>query len=324
MDEEMGYEGDVVLVNLTPNPYLEVGARIYRFRLLNGSNARNLRLAFSRTDEDELLPYHASATDGSLLERPRQARDVFLAPAERVDVLLDLTGFEVGEEVVLRSLPFDSMHNEHEMEMAGHTDHGDMGHTEMGSHHHMGPVRLPDGQGFYVLRLVVKERVDYAGRVLQTLSAFPQSDFTGPPARPMTLSMASQGETNEWLINGLTHEVDEYPIVVRRGAKEIWEIRNDERSMPHPMHLHGFRFLVLGREGRPEQVSRLAVDDDGRTMTDLGYEDTVLVLPGEIVRLAVDFYHGFEGEQLYMFHCHILEHENGGMMLNVKVLSGEA
>ena len=321
MEVEMGYEGDVVLTNLTPNPYLEVGTRIYRFRILNGSNARNLRLAFSKVGGDDLLPYHVVATDGSLLEKPVRATEIFLSPAERVDVLMDLSGFEVGEEAVLKSLPFDPMHNEHDMKTAGHMDHGDMGHHHQ-MDHHMGPARLPDGQGFYVLRLVVNERVDYAGRVPETLTGFPQPDFAGAPTRPITLSMATEGGANRWLINGLSHEMDEYPIVARRGAKEIWEIYNDERSMPHPMHLHGFRFLVLGRKGSPEQVSRLAVDGGGRTVTDLGYKDTVLVWPGETVRLAMDFAHGFEGEQLYMFHCHILEHENAGMMLNLKVVSG--
>jgi blue copper oxidase len=111
--------------------------------------------------------------------------------------------------------------------------------------------------------------------------------------------------------------------VAQRGAKEVWEIHNDERSMPHPMHLHGFRFLVLGRTGSPDQVANLAMDD-GRTVTDLGFKDTVLVWPGEMVKVAIDFSHEFEGEQLYMFHCHILEHENAGMMLNVKVVSGVA
>jgi blue copper oxidase len=82
MEVEMGYHGDVVLTNLTPNPYLEVGTRIYRFRILNGSNARNLRLAFSRAGDDELLPYHVITTDGSLLERPVRAMEVFLSPAE--------------------------------------------------------------------------------------------------------------------------------------------------------------------------------------------------------------------------------------------------
>jgi blue copper oxidase len=312
MEEEMGYEGDVVLANLTPNPCLEVANRIYRFRILNGSNARNLRLAFSRAGEDELLPYHVIATDGSLLERSARATEVFLSPAERMDVLVDLSGFDVREEVVLRSLPFDPMHNEHEMG------------ADMGHHHHMGPARLPDGSGFYLLRLVVSERMDYARRVPETLSESPRQDFAGATTRPVTLSMATEGETNRWLINGLAHEMDEYPIEARRGEKEIWEIYNDERSMPHPMHLHGFRFLVLSRTGSPEQLSRLAVDESGRTVSDLGYKDTVLVWPGESVKCAVDFSHGFEGEQLYMFHCHILEHENAGMMLNVKVISGEA
>ena len=323
MDQEMGYEGDVVLTNLTPNPYLEVGTRIYRFRLLNVSNARNFRLAFSRAGEDELLPYEVVATDGSLLEKPRQAREVFLSPAERVDVLVDLTGFEVGEEVVLRSLPFDPMHNEHDMEMAGHAEHGDMGHAEMGQHHHMGPARLPDGRGFYVLRLVVGERIEYARRVPETFSGSQRQDFAGATTRPIRLSMATEGGATRWLINGLSHRMDEYPIVAQRGAKEVWEIHNDERSMPHPLHLHGFRFLVLGRTGSPDQVANLAVDD-GRTVTDLGFKDTVLVWPGEMVKVAIDFSHEFEGEQLYMFHCHILEHENAGMMLNVKVVSGEA
>jgi suppressor of ftsI/bilirubin oxidase len=271
MEEEMGYEGDVVLANLTPNPCLEVETRIYRFRILNGSNARNLRLAFSKACEDELLPYHLIATDGSLLERPARATEVFLSPVERVDVLVDLSGFEVGEGVVLRSLPFDPMHNEHGMG-------GDMEHMDMGHHHHMGPARLPDGSGFYVLRLVVSERMDYARRVPEILSESPRQDFAGATTRPITLSMATEGETTRWLINGLTHAMDEYPIVA---------------------------------------------GESGRTVSDLDFKDTVLVWPGETVKLAVDFSHGFEGEQLYMFHCHILEHENAGMMLNLKVVSGE-
>ncbi len=74
---------NVILTNLTTNPYLEVGTRIYRFRVLNGSNARNFRLAFTKAGEEELLPYQIIATDGSLLNRPREASEVFISPAER-------------------------------------------------------------------------------------------------------------------------------------------------------------------------------------------------------------------------------------------------
>src|ERR687886_83014 len=87
--------------------------------------------------------------------------------------------------------------------------------------------------------------------------------------------------------------------------------------MPHPINLHGFQFSVLERVGTPEQVAQLAVDEEGRLATDVGFKDTVLLWPGETVKCAMDFSHGFEGEQIYMFHCHILEHETA-MMLNLE------
>jgi blue copper oxidase len=348
MAVDMGYEGDVVLVNLTPTPYLEVSTRIYRFRLLNGSNARTYRLAFTKVGEEELLPYHVIGTDGGLLDRPQEVSEIFLSSAERADVLLDLSSFEIGEEVVLKSVPFDPMHHEHgmgegmehmghmhdmdhtehmgHMEHTGHTEHMEMGHHhQMGHHmdhqmgHQMGSARLPDGSEFYLLRLVVKERTDYTRRVPEILSEMPQPDLGDVDTRPITISMTTDDQGMRWLINGKTHRMDEFPIVVQRGVKEIWEIHNHEKSMPHPIHLHGFQFRILERVSTPEQVAHLVVDEKGRLVTDLGFKDTVLLWPGETVKCAMDFSHGFEGEQLYMFHCHILEHEMG-MMLNLKVV----
>jgi blue copper oxidase len=319
----MGYEGDVVLVNLTPTPYLEVSPRIYRFRLLNGSNARTYRVAFSRVGEGELLPYQLIGTDGGLLDRPRAVREVLLSPGERIDILLDLKRFEVGEELVMRSLPFDPMHREHEMEMGGDMDHMEhMGHMDMGHHHmhhQMGPARLPDGSEFHLLRLVMKEKTDYSRSVPETLSEIPQPDLDEVDTRPITISMTTDDGGMRWLINGKTHSMDEFPIVVQRGAKEVWEIHNDEKSMPHPAHLHGFQFQILERSGTPDQVAHLVVDEKGRLVTDLGFKDTVLLWPGQTVKCTMDFSHGFEGEQIYMFHCHILEHETA-MMLNVRVV----
>jgi len=89
--------------------------------------------------------------------------------------------------------------------------------------------------------------------------------------------------------------------------------------MPHPMHLHGVPFRVLARNGSPEQLKPGVVSKQGLTATDLGWKDTVLVWPDETVRLAVDFSHPFPGDQIYLFHCHNLEHEDQGMMINVKV-----
>jgi len=128
-------------------------------------------------------------------------------------------------------------------------------------------------------------------------------------------------DKGRWLINGRNHhdDMDRARFEVRRGEREIWEIRNDTRSMPHPMHIHAFRFQVLAREQSPLHISSIARGPSGLTPQDLGWLDTVLVWPGEIVRIAVDFAQPFRGAQMYMFHCHNLEHEDQGLMLNFSV-----
>ena len=183
---------------------------------------------------------------------------------------------------------------------------------------------MGDGDEFYVLRMAVKDRVTLGGSVPEFLSTVPPVNTRGAAVRPVTLSAVTQAGQTRWLIDGLAYEPREYPIVVQSGATEIWEIRNEERSMPHPMHLHGFRFRVLERRNSPGQVTAMAVDEQGRAVTDLGWKDTVLVWPGETVSIAIEFSHDFEGEQLYLFHCHILEHEDAGMMINYKVVDPHA
>jgi suppressor of ftsI/bilirubin oxidase len=77
---------------------------------------------------------------------------------------------------------------------------------------------------------------------------------------------------------------------------------------------------VLSRSNSPAQIRRLAVDRDGRTPQDLGLMDTVLIWPGETVRIGLDFSQPFSGKQSYMFHCHNLEHEDQGMMVAFDVV----
>ena len=89
--------------------------------------------------------------------------------------------------------------------------------------------------------------------------------------------------------------------------------------MPHPMHMHGFSFQVIERLNGPSQVSSAARFGKERTVSDLGWKDTVLVWPGETVRVAIDFTQDFPGSQTYLFHCHNLEHEDAGMMINFRV-----
>jgi suppressor of ftsI/bilirubin oxidase len=134
-------------------------------------------------------------------------------------------------------------------------------------------------------------------------------------ARPLRLGFAK----GRWKIDDHLYDMEATPIVVPRDAIETWLLRNYHTSMPHAMHLHGFQFRVLERETSPDQLAPLVVDGHGRLATDLGWKDTVLVWPGESVRILIDFRHPFGDNQIYLLHCHNLEHEDGGMMLRVKV-----
>ncbi len=85
--------------------------------------------------------------------------------------------------------------------------------------------------------------------------------------------------------------------------------------MPHPFYIHGFLFQVTSRNNSPAHVSRAADPATGLTVADLGWKSTVLVWPGETVRIAIDFSYPYLGDQVYMVHCHNREHEDGEMML---------
>lgn len=310
-ERSQGHLGNEVLVNLTPRPYFPAATRIYRFRILNGSNARMFHLAFHHGER--LLDYHVIGTDGGLLDRPRTVKEAFLAPAERMDVLLDLRGAAVGDAITLVSLPFDPMHHEGgATASAGAGEHA--GHGAHGAANDQSPY-TPDGAEIDLMRIHVRHKMAYDRTIPGTLSRLEPTASVQAKPRIVTLDQAR----GAWRINGLTYDMMATPIVVKRGDTEVWEIRNADSSMPHPMHIHGFQFRVLAREGSPEQQRRLSVTDSGLAATDLGWKDTVLSWPGETVRIITDFSHPFLGDQVYMVHCHNLEHEDGGMMLNLKV-----
>lgn len=327
-EEVNGYLGDTVLVNLTPRPYFNAATRLYRFRILNGSNARSYRLAF--TQGGRPLEYVVIGTDGGLLDRPYPVKETFVSLGERLDVLLDLRGAAVGDAVMLQSLAFDPMHAEGSMAGmamgAGATDgkgeasspHAGM---DMGGAAPGAPAAAPhgamlaDGAAIDLLRINVTSKTAYEQRVPAALSTLPPVTAADAQPREFRLDL----KDGRWRINGEVFEMKATPVTVQRGAKEIWEIRNENASMPHPMHLHGVPFRVLSRSGSPQQVKPAVVSEQGLTAADLGWKDTVLVWPGETVRLAVDFSHPYPGDQVYLFHCHNLEHEDQGMMINIKV-----
>lgn len=298
----IGFLGERVLVNGQVNASLEAAAASYRLRLLNGSNARIYKLAW-----DDSTPLTVIATDGGLLEKPVQREYVTLAPGERVELYADFSPDPVGTQRRLVSLAFEG---------GGGGMGGMMGGSAAG---------LPQGVKMDVLRLEIT-RAGQAGPGLPdrlTLPGFFAEQDAANSSRPrrfdLTMHMAG-------LINGRTFEMESVASdeVVHLGDLEVWEFANLGGGMgmmggsdqPHPMHIHGVQFQVLER--RPESGSRRAYNTLSNGFVDTGWKDTVLVMPGEAVRVLVKFDH-YAG--LYLYHCHNLEHEDGGMMRNYRVES---
>ncbi|MEO8751074.1 MAG: multicopper oxidase domain-containing protein [Casimicrobiaceae bacterium] len=293
--------GNRVLVNLTPEPRFEAKTCLHRFRILNGSNARTYLLAF--TQGGVKLPYTLIGTDGGLLAEPQPVTEIYLAPAQRVDVLVDFEKLVAGSTVMMTSLRYDPMEN----------DGGAAGVDPMLEH----PGAPPLGDPIDLMRIDLKVPVCAPRKIPARLSSMPPV----PKANGKTRKFRLHLDGTRWLINGANYHDDMRAMHVRvkRGSKELWDIRNDMKSMPHPMHLHAFQFRVVSRYGSPAQLRRLAITPAGLTAQDLGWMDTVLVWPGETVRIALDFSQPYTATQRYMFHCHNLEHEDQGMMLNFAV-----
>lgn len=280
MDLMAGYLGDAVLVNGTPDAELPVAATLYRFRLLNGSNARIFRLAF-----DDGRAFQVIAGDGGLLERPVGATDLFLGPAERVEILVDFSRDAVGRSLRLVSLPFASR--------------GGMG-PGMG----MGSVST-QGAAFSLLRLAVQRPGPAAAPLPADLVSFQRLDpGRAEVRRRFVMDMRMPPFAGAFTINGRSFDAGRVDVRVERGVVELWDVVNAS-SEPHPFHVHATQFQVVSRSNGPLRPH------------ELGPKDTVLVWPGETVQLALRF---DRHAGLYVLHCHNLEHEDAGMMLNLEVL----
>ena len=322
-DCQTGWLGNRVMVNDALEARYPVAPGWVRLQLLNACNARGLLLAFRAGELS--VPFFLLGTDGGLLPTPMALDRVFLHPAERVDVVLDaralrrIEAISLGYDPRLHALGpmiprlhpararFPALSAENLCRPAGARRSGEV---------------VPEGEPLPLFSLLVDGEQLPPRSLPQRLS--PLAEAAAPPgatARRMRLDFSEQ---HGFLIDGTPYELDEIAFGVARGAHEVWEIKNSPISMPHPMHLHGFGFRVLRRQGTFGPARALATESGGRLPTDLGVKDTVVIWPNETLWLMVDFSlpadPAFGAQQRYMFHCHNLEHEDGMMMRNFAVL----
>ena len=314
-----GWFGNRALVNAALDARRTVAPGWARLQLLNACNARGLLLAFR--DAEANVPFHLLGTDGGLLAAPVGVERVFVYPGERVDLAIDVSA---RRELAAVTLAFDPRHQAKGGRLAhAHPARGryaPLAAETVCGDRASGADALPDGVELALFTLQV------AGNGATQLPPLPAllSTLPEPPQAAVRRLRLDFDEHSGFLIDNTPYRPEEIAFSVERGAREVWEVRNSPISMPHPMHLHGFGFRVLRRQGTFGPARALARESAGRLPTDLGVKDTVVVWPNETLWLAVDFTlpdeGAFRGRQRYMFHCHNLEHEDGMMMRNFAVL----
>jgi FtsP/CotA-like multicopper oxidase with cupredoxin domain len=220
-------------------------------------------------------PVTIVGTDGGLIEAPAIAAELLLAPAERLEVIV---AFERPGKAMLTTLAYDRGW--------------------------MGPGR-PEDAGLTLLTVDVSEDVaEPAPPLPETLRLIAG---LGTPAlsrrfvftETMAMAMGAGGMEMGFLINGAAFDMNRIDVVARAGEVELWEVSN-QADMDHPFHVHGTQFEVVERE-RGGVVAKPAYR---------AWKDTVNVARGETVRLLLRQ----ERPGPRMYHCHILEHEQLGMM----------
>ena len=285
MDMMRGFRGSEVLVNGVIRPKLTVPAGLVRLRLLNASNARMYDFGF--TDGRR---FHQVASDGGLLPAPVAMDGLQLAPAERAEIVVDFSD-RSAVRLVSRAMSGGMMGGGMMGGgmMGGGDDAGplDVMSFDVGDATARGPARLPASLPAELPDLGAPARTRefmlnmHAGSMMGSMF----NNLIGRDGQIMG-------------INGKSFDMGRIDFDVPMGETELWRINAD--MMVHPFHVHGTSFQVLMMGGRAVDPARI------------GLKDVVHVEgPTEIL---VRFDKRADKETPFMYHCHILEHEDAGMM----------
>jgi blue copper oxidase len=272
---QYGLRGSAIIVNGIVGPVAKVPSGLVRLRILNAANAQNYDLRFSDRREFRVI-----ASDAGFLSAPVSMRQLRISPAERFEILVD---FADRHPVMLETGPDTVM--------------GIFGAVSEDSTSEFVPImrfepsaasasvkKFPD-------RLVDPPSAD-SNRAIRHREFLLDSGICGGQ-RPTEMGMLPG-----MCINGKTHDLARIDVETAIGTLEVWKIVS--RGMAHPFHVHGASFRVLSLSGA-QPPAHLA-----------GWKDVLLV--EDEAELLVAFNHPAKREHPFMYHCHILEHEDAGMM----------
>ncbi len=281
-----------LLVNGVTDAYVNVPAQVVRFRLLDGSSQRVFNFGLEGNK-----PFYLIATDGGLLDAPVSLTRLPLSPGERGEILVDFSGME-GKTIAL-------------MSYAAELQSGIYGASQPGPSPRMqldgyNPNPL-NGTNFNVIRFVVGPKTQNAVQSIpnQLGGEAPLTTDNVSQQRAIDFMAKTPGPdqlNGDFYINGVSFDLNTINITTDLNAKEIWTVTNNT-PIAHPFHVHGVSYDILDVNGvAPPPYAR-------------GKKDTYLV-PGRhgSMRIIMEFKDFANDSIPYMYHCHMLKHEDGGMM----------
>jgi spore coat protein A len=296
--------GELPVINGAAYPHLEVEPRPYRLRVLNGANSRFFNLYFNlarhATDVPSLVTFHQIGSDGGFLSAPAAMQKILLGPAERADLIVDFSSL-AGKSITLSN---------------------------------NAPSPYPGWTTLVQDHPPLNELMEF--RVTLPMAPAAKS-FIMPPPLPLPRYDSSQALlTRDFVLNelmdakgnslgvrinrkGYDDPVTETP---KLGSLEKWRFINTTDDA-HPMHLHLVQFQILERQGFNTAAftqGRLELVGNPRPPApgEAGWKDTAVVTPSDVLTILVRF-EGYTGR--YVFHCHMLEHEDNDMMRPYEVIA---
>lgn len=282
-----GVLGDRFLVNGLIQPYLRVARRKYRFRLLNGGPSRFYQFFLSSGQN-----FTQISTDGNLLPAPVSKQSIVLSVAERADVIIDFSQFNLGDQLYLQN--------------------------RMEQCNGRGPTGNLISPGVNVLRFDVTSDAPDPSRVPATLRQLPPVDTSQAVT---TRYWDFDNRNGQWVVNGRVFDPNRVDAQVKRGTAEIWNLSGG-RDWSHPIHIHLEEVQIISVNGSRwdnnwgsswgNWGSNSGVPQDRQ-----GRRDMIRLGPGDQAQVFVRFR---EWTGKYAMHCHNIVHEDHAMMVRFDVV----
>jgi FtsP/CotA-like multicopper oxidase with cupredoxin domain len=283
----------LLLVNATANPYVEVHPQVNRFRLLNGASERTFLVGFKNN-----LVFSLIGTDGGLLDSAITMNRISVSPGERVEILLNLTESE-NTTVELMNFGSEIPSGNYGARQVG------MGQGQTIPNYSNNPL---NGNDFKILEIRVgnQRSTEAPTQIPLKLTDVPRINRSQIDTQRsivfMPMNMGPQAIQGPFMFNDAMFDMDVINQKIKLNTTEVWTLRN-QTPISHPFHIHHNHFEILDINGvaPPPQLR--------------GKKDVVLVPGGNTsVRFIMRFENFSNNSVPYMYHCHMLTHEDHGMM----------